>query len=63
MVIRLNHKKIIDGPARHQVVIELNAHPRRFGYGNWNMDRRLWPLALQKKKMCVIAIDPECVIT
>lgn len=48
----VNHKAIIDACAAHQVVIELNAHPRRL-----DIDWTWLPYALEKKVL--ISIDPD----
>jgi DNA polymerase (family 10) len=48
----VDHKKIIDTCAAHNVVIELNAHPRRL-----DMDWRWIHYALEKKVL--ISIDPD----
>ena len=48
----VDHKKIIDACAANQVVIELNAHPRRL-----DMDWRWISYALEKGVM--ISIDPD----
>jgi len=48
----VDHQKIIDACAAHQVVIELNAHPRRL-----DMDWRWIPAALDKGVL--ISIDPD----
>ncbi len=48
----VDHKKIIDACIAHQVVIELNAHPRRL-----DMDWRWIPYALENGAL--ISIDPD----
>jgi DNA polymerase (family 10) len=48
----VNHQQIIDACAQHQVVIELNAHPRRL-----DIDWRWLPYALEKNVL--ISIDPD----
>jgi DNA polymerase (family X) len=48
----IDHRKIIDACAAHQVVIELNAHPRRL-----DMDWRWIDYALEKGVL--ISIDPD----
>jgi len=48
----VDHKKIIEACAANQVVIELNAHPRRL-----DMDWKWIDYALQKKVL--ISIDPD----
>ena len=48
----LDHKKIIDACAANNVVIELNAHPRRL-----DMDWRHIEYALEKNVL--ISIDPD----
>lgn len=48
----VKHEKIIDACARHNVVIELNAHSRRL-----DMDWRHIPTALEKGVL--ISIDPD----
>jgi DNA polymerase (family X) len=48
----VDHKKIIDACAANQVVIELNAHPRRL-----DMDWRWIPYALEKEVL--ISINPD----
>lgn len=48
----LDHKKIIDACAANQVVIELNAHPRRL-----DIDWRWIPYALEKDVL--ISINPD----
>jgi DNA polymerase (family X) len=48
----LNHKKVIDACAAHNVVIELNAHPRRL-----DIDWRWIQYALQKNVL--ISINPD----
>ncbi|MEJ7680933.1 MAG: PHP domain-containing protein [Segetibacter sp.] len=48
----VNHKEIIDACARHNVVIELNAHSRRL-----DMDWRHVPYAIEKGVL--ISIDPD----
>ncbi|MDP4128669.1 MAG: PHP domain-containing protein, partial [Bacteroidota bacterium] len=48
----VDHQKLIDACAEHQVVIELNAHPRRL-----DLDWRWIDYALQKNVM--ISIDPD----
>ncbi len=48
----VNHKKIIDACAANNVVIELNAHPRRL-----DIDWRWIDLALEKNVL--ISIDPD----
>jgi DNA polymerase (family 10) len=48
----VDHQKIIDACAANQVVIELNAHPRRL-----DIDWRWIEYALEKKVM--ISIDPD----
>jgi len=48
----VDHKTLIDSCAAHDVVIELNAHPRRL-----DMDWRWIPYALEKGVM--ISIDPD----
>ncbi len=48
----VDHKKIIDACAANQVVIELNAHPRRL-----DMDWRWIPYALEKDVL--ISINPD----
>ncbi len=48
----IDHKKIIDACAANQVVIELNAHPRRL-----DMDWRWIPYALEKEVL--ISINPD----
>ena len=48
----VDHKTLIDACAAHEVVIELNAHPRRL-----DMDWRWIPYALEKGVM--ISIDPD----
>ncbi|WP_160718079.1 DNA polymerase/3'-5' exonuclease PolX [Chitinophaga solisilvae] len=48
----LDHKAIIDACAANQVVIELNAHPRRL-----DIDWTWLPYALEKKVL--ISIDPD----
>lgn len=49
---RVNHKAIIDACAAHNVVIELNAHPRRL-----DIDWQWIPYALEKKVL--ISINPD----
>lgn len=48
----VDHKKIIDACAAHDVVIELNANPRRL-----DMDYKWIPYALEKNVL--ISIDPD----
>ncbi|WP_018617068.1 DNA polymerase/3'-5' exonuclease PolX [Segetibacter koreensis] len=48
----VNHKEIIDACAKHNVVIELNAHSRRL-----DMDWRHIPYAIEKGVL--ISIDPD----
>ena len=48
----VDHSRLIDACAKHQVVIELNAHPRRL-----DMDGAFIPEALEKKVL--ISIDPD----
>src|SRR5436190_15840289 len=48
----VNHKKVIEACAANNVVIELNAHPRRL-----DMDWRWIPYALEKGVL--ISIDPD----
>ncbi|WP_298411109.1 hypothetical protein [Hydrotalea sp.] len=48
----VNHDSIIEACAKHQVAIELNAHPRRL-----DIDWRYIPSALQKNVL--ISIDPD----
>jgi DNA polymerase (family X) len=48
----VDHQMLIDACAEHEVVIELNAHPRRL-----DMDWRWIPYALEKKVL--ISIDPD----
>jgi len=48
----VNHAAIIDACAKHQVAIELNAHPRRL-----DIDWRYIDAALQKNVL--ISIDPD----
>ncbi|RFS25146.1 DNA polymerase/3'-5' exonuclease PolX [Chitinophaga silvatica] len=48
----VNHKAIIDACAANQVVIELNAHPRRL-----DIDYTWLPYAIEKKVL--ISIDPD----
>lgn len=48
----VNHQKIIDACAANNVVIELNAHPRRL-----DMDWQWLPYALEKNVL--ISIDPD----
>ena len=48
----VDYYKIIDACAKHNVVIELNANPRRL-----DMDWRWWPLAKEKGVKC--AINPD----
>jgi DNA polymerase (family 10) len=48
----VNHAKIIDACAKHNVVIELNAHSRRL-----DMDWRHIPMAIEKGVL--ISIDPD----
>ena len=52
----VDHKKIIDACAANQVVIELNAHPRRL-----DMDWRWISYALEKGVL--ISIDPDAHVT
>jgi DNA polymerase (family 10) len=48
----IDHRKIIDACAAHQVAIELNAHPRRL-----DLDWEWIPYAIEKKVL--ISIDPD----
>ncbi|MFI5194920.1 MAG: helix-hairpin-helix domain-containing protein [Chitinophagales bacterium] len=48
----VDHQKLIDACAEHQVVIELNAHPRRL-----DLDWRWIDYALQKNVL--VSIDPD----
>lgn len=48
----VNHQQIIDACAQHQVVIELNAHPRRL-----DIDWQWIPYALEKNVL--ISVDPD----
>ncbi len=48
----VDHSRLIDACAKHQVVIELNAHPRRL-----DMDGAFIPEALEKNVL--ISIDPD----
>ncbi|MFM9911212.1 MAG: helix-hairpin-helix domain-containing protein [Chitinophagaceae bacterium] len=48
----IDHKKIIDTCAEHQVVIELNAHPRRL-----DVDWQWIPYAMEKN--ILLSIDPD----
>jgi DNA polymerase (family X) len=48
----VNHQQIIDACAKHNVVVELNAHPRRL-----DIDWRWLPYAIEKQVL--ISIDPD----
>ncbi len=52
----VDHTKIIDACAANQVVIELNAHPRRL-----DMDWRWIPYALEKDVLISIDPDAHCI--